>query len=109
MLCEVGVSGVSDLVRAEVQRRVDAGVLTGARLSDLTLLSQPHVCAWLGGHRQLSPAACDCVLVALRLSFRDLLDGAVPGPAPPRPPERVVSIDIGRGWRVPPVPPGWAA
>jgi hypothetical protein len=55
------------------QQRLRNGCETGRGLSKRAGLSQAHVCNWLAGKRSLSPASCDLVMAALRVTIPDLL------------------------------------
>jgi DNA-binding transcriptional regulator YdaS (Cro superfamily) len=77
-------AGLSAALRTVALARIRARVLTGRMLGRRCLISQPHVSNWLAGRRKLSPAACDAVLAAMRLSAAAVLAGEVPAPVPYR-------------------------
>ncbi len=62
-----------ELLRQELARRIEAGVLTGTRLAQLTGFQQAHISNFLNGRRALSLEGLDRVLAAQKLTIDQLL------------------------------------
>lgn len=92
----VGAAGLSAALRTVALGRIGEGMLTGRMLCRRCLISQSHVSNWLTGRRELSPANCDMVLSALRLSAAAVFAGELP-PAPAVAP-RVVLVEMPAPW-----------
>ena len=62
-----------ELLRQELVRRIEAGVLTGTRLAQLTGFRQAHISNFLNRRRALSLEGLDRVLEAQKLTIDQLL------------------------------------
>ncbi len=62
-----------ELLRQELARRIETGVLTGTRLAQLTGFRQAHISNFLNGRRALSLEGLDRVLAAQKLTIDQLL------------------------------------
>jgi transcriptional regulator with XRE-family HTH domain len=70
----VGFAALSEALRREVSRRIEAGELTGTELARRVGFTQAHISNFLNRKRGLKLSALDRTLRALDLTIYDLLD-----------------------------------
>jgi len=73
--------GLHEAVRTEVERRVNAGLLTASSLARQTGFQQAHIFNFLNRRRALSLAGLDRVLAAQNLTVEELLPLEIQGGA----------------------------
>jgi hypothetical protein len=84
-----------ELLREELARRIDQGLLTRTALAHQTEFRQAHISNFLNRRRSLSLEGLDRVLKALRLDIEQLLPCDIAGVAlQPSPAEALVGIPV---------------
>src|SRR2546430_5303391 len=92
---------LQDSVRTELQRRVNAGLITATSLAHQVGFKQAHISNFLSRRRALSLEGLDRVLAAQNLSVDELLpveiDGAAAQPVPRESAEAVPVVAASTG------------
>jgi hypothetical protein len=86
-----------ELLRLELLRRIDRGVLTGSRLAQQAGFQQAHISNFLNKKRALSLEGLDRVLASQKLSVEHILPlalDALSANATPTPPENSDPIEV---------------
>jgi hypothetical protein len=85
-----------ELLRLELQRRIERGTLTGTRLAQQTGFQQAHISNFLNRKRALSLEGLDRVLASQNLGIGQILPldltAAAPTPAPTSDPTEHISV-----------------
>ncbi|WP_158942058.1 hypothetical protein [Granulicella sp. S190] len=84
-----------ELLRLELQRRIDRGLLTGSRLAHQAGFQQAHISNFLNRKRALSLEGLDRVLASQKLSIEQILPLEISASIPaPRPTENSDPVEI---------------
>src|SRR6202021_1624100 len=83
-----------ELLRLELLRRIDRGVLTGSRLAQQAGFQQAHISNFLNKKRALSLEGLDRVLASQKLSIEHILPLDLNANSTPTPPETSDPIEV---------------